>query len=42
MKKYLNSQKEKILEFARDEYKEKRISEKQLQEVYFKNFITNK
>lgn len=39
--KYLKEQKEKILVFAREQYKKGEITKEQLKEVYYYNFINN-
>ena len=38
-KSYLNSQKDKILDFSREMYKIWEITKEKLEEVYFYNFI---
>jgi uncharacterized membrane protein len=39
--KYLKEQKEKILAFAREQYKKGEITKEQLKKVYYYNFIKN-
>jgi len=41
-KNYLKKQKENILDFSRDMYNKNEIDKTTLEDVYFKNFITNK
>ena len=41
-KSYLKKQKENILDFSRDMYNKNEIDKTTLEDVYFKNFITNK